>query len=564
MHQGADTYVDSRVLMIGLDGMTFDVLDPLIAEGHMPAVGELVRNGARAPLETIFPPLTAAAWTSAVTGKNPGKHGILEFFLRRPGSFDEMAVNQRLRDSRAIWDLLGDAGMRSIVTNVPCTYPPEQIDGVMISDFLTPAGCRDFVSPDGVLDEIEREFGPYRLHLAGTYRKGRIDEVVDELIDEIEYKTRVNQFLMERESWNACFTHIWGTDRIQHELWHVVDPAHPRHDAEEGRAYRGRVMDYWRRVDESVAKMVETAGPNANTFIVSDHGFGPLHKYCSFNVWLMQQGLLRLKRDSATVVKRLAFAAGITPEFAFKLSRRVSAGGAKAKRGVTADRSKRGKLNKLFLSFNNVDWTRTTVYSKGNYGQLFINLKGREPYGTVSEGAEYERVRDDLIRRLRAIVDPRTGEPLIGDVFKREELFSGRHLENAPDVCFLPADMRYISIGDMDFTSNRFIVDAFGISGGHRMHGVLVAHGPNIRAGASMPSAHITDLTPTMLHLLGQPVVDDMDGRVLEPIVSEAFLRENAIRTVAPTGGHEASDADLTADETGEIKERLRELGYLG
>jgi predicted AlkP superfamily phosphohydrolase/phosphomutase len=323
-------------------------------------------------------------------------------------------------------------------------------------------------------------------------------------------------------------------------------------------------MDYWRRVDESVAKMVEAAGPGANTLVVSDHGFGPLHKYCSFNVWLMQEGLLRLKRDAATVAKRLAFSLGITPEFAFKMSRKVSAGNAKAKRGVTADRTARGKLNRLFLSFNNVDWTRTKVFSKGNYGQLFVNLKGREPLGTVEPGAEYERVRDDLIKRLRSIVDPATGNPLVGEVFKREELFQGKHVETAPDVCFLPADMRYISIGDMDFTSNRFIVDAFGISGGHRMHGVFVANGPRIARGKRLDAAHITDLTPTMLHLLDQPVVDDMDGRVLEEALAEEFARTHSVKRVGATGGHEAADADLTADETGEIRERLRELGYLG
>lgn len=550
--------------MIGLDGMTYDVLDPLIEEGVTPTIGRLVRGGARAPLETIFPPLTAAAWTSAVTGKNPGKHGILEFFLRRPGTMEDMAVNQKLRDSRAIWDLLGDAGVRSIVTNVPCTYPPENIPGVMISDFLTPGGRRDFVTPDGLLDEIESEFGPYRLHLGGTYRRGQIDSVVDELIDEIEYKTRVNRFLMEREEWGACFTHVWGTDRIQHELWHLFDPRHPRHNAKEAKVYRSRVTEYWARVDACVEEMVEAAGTSCNTLLVSDHGFGPLHKYCSFNVWLLQQGLLRLKSDAATMVKRLAFALGVTPEFAFKLSRTVPAGGAKAKRGVTADRSKRGKLNKLFLSFNNVDWASTKVYSKGNYGQLFVNLKGREPNGTVAPGAEYEAVRDDLVRKLRVIVDPSTGKPLVGEVFKREELFHGRHVESAPDVCFLPADMRYISIGDMDFTSNRFIVDAFGISGGHRMHGIFAANGPAIRPGTTLAAAHITDLTPTMLHLLGQPMVDDMDGRVLEEILEPSFAASNPVRSVAATGGHEAADADLSEDETGEIKDRLRELGYLG
>jgi predicted AlkP superfamily phosphohydrolase/phosphomutase len=560
----SDADLPDRVLMIGLDGTTFDVLDPLISEGTTPTIGRLVAEGARGPLETIFPPLTAAAWTSAVTGKNPGKHGILEFFLRKKGTFEEIAVNQRLRDSRALWDLLGDAGLRSIVTNVPCTYPPEPIDGVMISDFLTPCGRRDFVAPEGLLDEIEERFGPYRLHLGGTYRKGAIDSVVDELVDEVEYKSRVNCFLMEREEWSACLTHVWGTDRIQHELWHVFDDSHPRHDSEEGRQYAVRVRDYWRKVDDEIARMVEAAGPGVHTMLVSDHGFGPLHKYCSFNVWLMQQGLLRLKRDAMTTVKRLAFALGLTPELAFKLSRRVPAGKAKAKRGVTADRKKRGLLNEIFLSFNDVDWSRTLVYSKGNYGQLFLNLKGREPYGVISPGAEYERIRDDIVRRLREIRDPRTGGPLLGQVFKREEIFWGPHVEEAPDICFLPDDMRYISIGDMDFTSNRFIVDAFGISGGHRMHGIFVAHGPSVRTDVRANEPRIVDVAPTILHLLGQPIPDDVDGRVLEEILTDDFTRQNPVRSVAASGGHDAADADLTVEESSEIRDRLRELGYLG
>jgi predicted AlkP superfamily phosphohydrolase/phosphomutase len=550
--------VPDRVFMLGLDGATFDVLDPLMAEGTMPALARLVAEGARGPLETIFPPLTAAAWTSAVTGKNPGKHGILEFFLRKKGTFEEVAVNQRLRDSRAVWDMLGDAGLRSIVTNVPCTYPPDPIDGVMVSDFLTPPGKRDFVTPGGLLDEIEQEFGPYRLHLGGTYRKGGIDAVVDELVD----KSRVNCYLMRREEWSACITHIWGTDRIQHELWHLFDESHPRHDRTEAARFRHRVTDYWKRVDDEIARMIETAGPATNSLLVSDHGFGPLHKYCSFNVWLMQQGLLRLKRDARTTVKRLAFALGVTPELAFKVSRRLPT--TKAKRGVTADRRKRGLLNELFLSFNDVDWNRTTVYSKGNYGQLFVNLAGREPYGVVTEGVEYERVRDDLIRRLREIRDPRAGTPLIGGVFKREELYSGPHLDEAPDVCFLPDDMRYISIGDMDFTSNTFIVDAFGISGGHRMHGIFVAHGPAIRAGGRAVNARIVDVAPTLLHLVGQPIPDDVDGRVVEEVLSDSFVAGRTVRRVPATAARPPLDAAVDGDESREIRDRLRELGYLG
>ncbi len=553
-----------RVLMIGLDGATFDVLDPLIEQGVLPNIASLIRAGARARLRTIFPPLTAAAWTSAVTGKNPGKHGILEFFLRRPGTFEQMAVNQRMRDGWAIWDLLGEAGIRSLVTNVPCTYPPAEINGVMISDFLTPGGRRDFVKPAGLIDEIENRFGPYRLHLSRTYGRGQVDAVVDELVDEVRYKCAVNRFLMEREDWGACLTHIWGTDRIQHELWHVVDETHPRHDRGEAAAHRGTLLAYWRTVDDEVGALVDAAGAGVTTLIVSDHGFGPLHKYCSFNVWLMQQGLLRLKRDAATLAKRLAFAVGVTPELAFKLSRRVPAGRRRARRGVTADRDARGKLDRLFLSFNNVDWSRTQVYSKGNYGQLFLNVRGREPWGIVNPGSEYDRVRDDLLRRLARLEDPATGKPLIGEIYKREELFSGPHLDQAPDVCFLPADMRYVSIGDMDFTSNRFVVDAFGITGGHRMHGVLIVSGAAIQAGRALDEVHITDLTPTMLYLLGQPVVDDMDGRVVTELLTTEYAASNPVRKVEAAPSPTPNQFDLGADESREIKERLRELGYLG
>ena len=140
----------NRVFILGWDGATFDLIEPWVAEGKLPNIARIMSSGVHGRLRSTLPPMTFPAWSSFMTGKNPGKHGILEFFLRRPGTFEEMAVNQRLRDSRAIWDLLGDAGIRSLVTNVPCTYPPEEIDGVMISDFLTPAGRRDFALRFGV------------------------------------------------------------------------------------------------------------------------------------------------------------------------------------------------------------------------------------------------------------------------------------------------------------------------------------------------------------------------------------------------------------------------------
>src|SRR5215831_14739608 len=148
--------MSKRVLFIGLDGSTFDVLDPLVNKGLMPSLKRFTEEGVRGPLETTIPPITPTAWVSWMTGKNPGKHGVFEFLLRRAGSGDlpDVPVSSHSRDGVPFWDVLGQMGKRAIVTNVPCTYPPSMVNGLMVSDFLTPRGRRDFTYPDSLLGEI--------------------------------------------------------------------------------------------------------------------------------------------------------------------------------------------------------------------------------------------------------------------------------------------------------------------------------------------------------------------------------------------------------------------------
>ncbi|HWP43159.1 MAG TPA: alkaline phosphatase family protein, partial [Blastocatellia bacterium] len=200
----------NKLLVIGLDGASFNVLDALIEKGFMPNLSKLIREGARADLETTFPPITAVAWSSFMTGKNPGKHGIFEFKRRDRDSKRELAVNASFREGPAIWDLLGEAGKRVIVHNFPCTYPPSAVNGLMIADFMTPRGRNDYTYPKELLAEIESQFGPYRLHLSQTYTGGGPEAVLDELFDELEYKAKVAPYLMERYEWDAFFQYFWG------------------------------------------------------------------------------------------------------------------------------------------------------------------------------------------------------------------------------------------------------------------------------------------------------------------------------------------------------------------
>lgn len=555
--------MNNKLLVIGLDGASFNVLDPLVEHGDMPVLGGLMANGARANLRTTFPPITAVAWSSFMTGKNPGKHGIFEFVRRERDSQRELAVNASFRRGKAIWDILSEAGNRVIVHNFPCTYPPHAVNGLMIADFMTPRGRRDFAYPSSLLEEIESRFGPYRLHLSQTYSGGGVEGVLDELNDELEYKLRVTEYLMTEYEWDAFFQYFWGTDRIQHELWHVIDQTHPRHNRLEAERYREKVHGYFRRVDQIIGRLIELAGSDSMVWIASDHGFGPAHSYCSFNIWLLQQGFLRMKGDPITRLKKTMFKLGATPENAFKLVRKLPLGPLRPARGVSSQPGASRLMSSMFLSFNDVDWGKTRAFSKGNYGQIYVNLKGREPRGSV-EPKDYDAVCEDIVARLRTIEDPITGEALIGEVFRREQIYDGPQVEDAPDISFLPRDMRYLPLGNADFTSNRFIVDAFGISGCHRMHGVLIGSGGPVSKGAWLDEARIYDVAPTLLYLLGREVSSDMDGRILSEFIDEQFLRNNPVRFTDRDGPGPDQALQFTEEENEEVIERLKSLGYIG
>jgi hypothetical protein len=256
------------------------------------------------------------------------------------------------------------------------------------------------------------------------------------------------------------------------------------------------------------------------------------------------------------------FKLGLTPELAFKLTRKIP-GALRPARGVSSQPGASKLLGTFFLSFNDVDWSHSVAFSKGNYGQIYVNLEAREPNGAVAE-RDYEAVRDSIIDRLRAFKDPATGEPWVGKVFRREDLYTGPLVEDAPDIAFLPADMRHLPLGNADFTSNKFMVDAFGISGCHRMNGVMIARGKEIKAGSSLELASIYDIAPTLLYLLDQDIPDDMDGRVLAEVISEEFLSANPIRLSAQSDSTAPSELEFSPEENAEVIERLKHLGYIG
>ncbi|HEV8486969.1 MAG TPA: alkaline phosphatase family protein [Blastocatellia bacterium] len=558
--------MSKKVLFIGLDGSTFDVLDPLMRAGLMPRLQGFINQGVRGLLETTIPPITPTAWVSWMTGKNPGKHGVFEFLLRRKGSgaLPDMPVSSRARDGLPFWDILGHLGRQAIVTNMPCTYPPAMVNGLMISDFLTPRGRRDFTYPETLLAEIESKFGPYQLYITEVYTPGNINKILDQLFAELDYKTEVNLYLMRKYGWDIFATHYWGTDRFQHELWHLLDESHPFFDRKEHDAHISRIHEYWSAVDSTIGRLFDEVGEQTTVYLGSDHGFGPITKFLCFNVWLIAEGLLVLKRDAMTLFKRAIFKLGLTPDLAYRSAMKMGLAHLRLSVGVT-NRSKLMKLaNMLMLSLEDVDWSRTVAFSKGNYGQIFVNLRDREVNGVVEPGAHYERVMSDVTTKLRSLVDPQTHESLIGPIWRREDLYNGPHSDESPDLQFLPTDMSNKPLGTLDLTSNKFITPVYGNSGDHRMHGIMLGRGPELRRGLKVDGARIIDFAPTILHSFGVDVPSDMDGRVLEEIFTDEYIGRQPVR-ISDTGFAESEKVGaMTDEESDEIRERLRGWGYLG
>jgi predicted AlkP superfamily phosphohydrolase/phosphomutase len=222
----------------------------------------------------------------------------------------------------------------------------------------------------------------------------------------------------------------------------------------------------------------------------------------------------------------------------------------------------------LFLSRRHVDWSRTRAYAQGNFGQIFLNLKGRQPSGCVAPD-EASRLIEDLKSDLQSIPHPDTGKPLVEHVYEREELYHGPHADLAPDLTVVLTDWRYRTIGLHDFTTNRVITPAFGPTGDHRLDGILIAAGPLIRPGTEPIEASLLDIAPTVLSLLGIDVPGDIDGRTLTELLDQEPALASLRPVLAPAFAgisrtlSQPDEFHYTQDEDATIKERLADLGYL-
>ncbi len=435
-----------KVVVIGLDGTPHSLATRFMEEGIMPNFKNITRHGSFKPLFSVLPTVSCVAWSSFMTGKNPAKHNIFGFLDRTPGTYNPFVPNASNMSSATLWDILSTEGKRVVVMGVPVTYPPKKVNGILISGFLAPD--IEKATYPAELGKKYKEANSYLLDIEPWKAREDVNNVIPQVTDVFRKRRDTLRELMKEVDWDFFMTHFMETDRLHHFLWeHMEIGLQP---------FCQQFKDFYREVDDFIGELVNELEDRATLIILSDHGFCTLKEEVYVNHWLVEKGYLRFKTDA--------------PE-----------------------------------DISSIDAGNTRAYSM-DPGRIYINLKGREPGGTVNPGTEYLSLREELMREISMIKDPGTGEAMLESVKTREDLYSGPNFDAAPDIIMVPK-RGY----DLKGSVNRSVLTGKGpIVGMHTFDdAMLYISDREIKKS----DISVTDLLPTILHLMDCTVPDDVDGR---------------------------------------------------
>ncbi len=453
----------AKVMIVGLDCAEPSlVLDRW--RDRLPTLSALAENGVSGKLTSVIPPITVPAWSCMMASRTPGDLGVYGFRNRSDHTYDGafIADSTAIRAPR-LWDLVGRGGGSSVVLGVPGTFPPKPLRGAMVGCFLTPGLDSRYTYPPALRDEIAERVPGYMFDVTG-FRTDDKDRLLAQIYEMTDKRFRLAEHLAETKPWQLYALVEMGTDRIHHGFWKYMDAEHRSHV--DGNPFEDAILDYYVHLDGLIGSLLRHADDETLVLVVSDHGAKRLEGGIRVNEWLRREGLLVTATEPA---------------------------------GVTSPREA------------GIDWARTTAWGEGGYyARVFLNVEGREPEGTVP-AADYERVRDDLARRLEAIPDE-NGDPIPTRAYRPEELYD--EIEGvAPDLIVIFGDLLWRSVGTIggDEGIHTFENDTGPDDANHAQDGLWIASGAGVSARGTL-DAHLLDFAPTVLDLLGLPVPDEMRG----------------------------------------------------
>ncbi|NOX63090.1 MAG: hypothetical protein GXP42_14275 [Chloroflexi bacterium] len=546
-----------RLLIIGLDGGTWDVFGPLCDLGEMPHLARLREQSAWGTLLSTQPPFTAPAWATFITGLNPAAHGILNF-LQKPSDparslrGEGAPVNSTHIRAATLWDYFNAAGRRVASINLPLSYPLRPLEGFAISGMLTPPNADDWTYPRS----LARELQDYIIDLDYA-RAGRILRPQDlpppsQMLADITRMTERRGFhalrLLQNRQWDVFMVVFTGTDRIFHHFWHYLHTSDEDDIASLDIAVAEGLQAYFHLLDHILAMLTRSVGRETHVAIISDHGFGPAARHwVHLNNWLLEVGVLQLQNAApGGWIQRMKRQSPWLRDIA----RRILP--ADARRAV----QRRGHLADA------VDWPRTLAWAEplyNNVAGIYFHRADRFSGGPLAAD-ETPALREHLIGTARALTIPGSDRALVREIAPRESLYDGPYLDRFPDL-ILTLDPDFAAVPTLGPT---LITPARGLirSGDHRPEGMFAFCGPGISPGHLSSSSSLIDLAPTFLHLAGLAVPESMEGRVIEAALNEGHRQARPIRR-GPDLPPSHATVHLSGEEAEAVAQRLRGLGYL-
>jgi predicted AlkP superfamily phosphohydrolase/phosphomutase len=509
----------NRIVVIGLDAADPDLVEGWAREGHLPVIASLLEDGAWGRLSSTAEVSTGPGWPSFYSSTQPGSQG--RFFTRQleSGTYRLQTKNADRIEATPFWVHVGHTGRTVAAVDVPKTHPRIDVNGVQVVGWgaHAPAWIRAS-SPPALVKTLVTSFGPHPVPSCDEVRLRSVADhaaLRDGLVEGVKRKAAISEHILGLEEWDLFVTVFKEPHCVGHRLWHVMDRDHPDHDAEVGAELGNPVLDVYRAADEAVGRLVEAAG-DATVVLFSPYGMGPAY------------GGSHLLPD---VLLKLGLAATGPDDRKGGARRRSSL------RDVLVDRTP-FKLLKLArrvvpprlwdeiacrLRASGKEWSRSRAFCvPGDHaGAIRVNLAGREPDGTVEAGEQYEALCEELEREIRALVNPDTGRPAVREVVRPHRLYRGKHVADFPDLTVRwtgDAPIRALTsarIGKVEGseTARR--------TGEHWPEGFVLVHGPGVEPGATVSAEEAggMDIAPTILELMGVPVPDEMEGRVLRELL---------------------------------------------
>lgn len=476
-----------RVLVLGLDGVPWELLQALMTRGQLPVFSSLLQEGIRGTLRSTLPPITGPAWTSFATGVNPGKHGIFGFVQYGPG-FEPRVVGPQDIKAETLPEILTKQGLRSIFINLPASSPPPGFGGIMVADLLSP---RPYIYPENLSAYLDGYRIFHELSIDGEAR-------VADIIDLERRRLTLARRLVAEQPWDFFFCLVSGTDWVMHLCYDELLRGGP---------LGNRALELFGLVDQFLGWVLDHLPEDMSLVMLSDHGFQSSNRVLDINGWLRSRGYAARRRrpedHSGHLVRKGAppWERARLPLWAVDLVEkypRVKGLGLGLLRRVAGDEFR-------FSSPYTVDVAKSRAFAiTPTPYEIYVNRN------LVQDEGEYRQLVDEIIEGLRELQDPFTAEPAFDLVVRRDEAYSGPYTAAAPDILCLPRpglllDKTFLNEG-------RFVAREANY---HSMEGFLLIRGGGTGPSRDVGEVRLWDMTPTVLRLLGAAIPGGMDGRPL-------------------------------------------------